>query len=175
LDTDLDITSLKILASSHEFVPSFEEGRVLTFTFNDILLPDSTTDLLGSQGFISFSIKPRSGIMIGDVMENTAGIYFDFNPAIITNTVTHVVEMSTGIVTDAGRLIRLAPNPVSDVLFVMDVQDAQGRVEVRAADGRKVPIPVVRSGSTLQLDVHSLAPGLYILRTVNGTARFVKN
>lgn len=175
LDTDLNITSVMILGSSHGVVPSFEEGRVLVFTFSDILLPDSTTDLLGSQGFISFRVKPTSGIMIGDVVENTAGIYFDFNDPVITNTVTHVVEMSTGIEVHAGRVIRLAPNPVSDVLFVMDLQDTKGTIEVLAADGRRVAVPHVRMGTTLQLDVHALAPGVYILRTVNGTARFVKN
>ena len=114
-------------------------------------------------------------LMIGDVIENTAGIYFDLNAPVITNTVTHVVETSTGIEAHAGRVMRLAPNPVSDVLFVMDVQDTKGTIEVLAADGRRVAVPHVRMGTTLQLDVHAVAPGVYILRTMNGTARFVKN
>lgn len=175
LDTDLNILSLDILGASHAFTPSFGTGRELIFTFDGINLPDSTTDLLGSQGYVSYRVKARSGLLPGDEITNSAGIYFDFNDPIITNTVTHVVETGTGVAAHAGRPMRLVPNPVSDVLMAMDVDDAQGVVEVLAADGRKVPVPVVRTGTTLRLDVHALAPGLYVLRIGNGVARFVKN
>lgn len=44
---------------------------------------------------------------------------------------------------------------------------------VWSADGRRVAVPFVRTGSTFRLDVHALAPGVYVLRTATGTARFV--
>ncbi|MBK9762605.1 MAG: hypothetical protein IPO87_04375 [Flavobacteriales bacterium] len=80
LEADLDIQSLEILAASHAFVPSFGDGRELVFTFADILLPDSTTDLLGSQGFIAFRMKTtqRSPTRCRD--HEYSPIYFDFNP-----------------------------------------------------------------------------------------------
>ena len=84
IEADLDIQSLEITAASHPFTPSFGNGRELVFTFSDILLPDSTTDLLGSQGFVAFRMKPRTGILPGDLITNTAEIYFDFNPPVIT-------------------------------------------------------------------------------------------
>lgn len=73
----------------------------------------------------------------------------------------------------AGRSLRLAPNPADDVLLLLDT-DAHAKFEVLASNGRRVEVPFRRTGSAVQLDVHALAPGLYILRSGQGVARFVK-
>lgn len=86
IDADLDLLSLEILGASHPFTPSFGNGRELVFTSPNINLPDSTTDLPGSQGFISFRLEPEDAIVVGDVLENTAGIYFDLDPTIQSPT-----------------------------------------------------------------------------------------
>lgn len=174
LDTDLDITSIQLLGASHAFVPSFGDDRELVFTFNDILLPDSTTDLLGSQGYVSFRIKPRADIQVGEVIQNTAGIYFDFNEPVITDTVTHVVELETAVAeVPAGRTMRLAPNPTDDVLLVMEA-DANAVLEVLASDGRRMAVPFRRVGTMVRMDVKALSPGLYLVRSGQDIARFVK-
>src|SRR5690606_38069913 len=51
-----------------------------------INLPDSSTNSLGSQGFVKFglNILPTTNTLA--TIENNASIYFDFNPPIITNT-----------------------------------------------------------------------------------------
>lgn len=165
LDDDLNITSLEILGSSHDFTPSFGEGRELVFTFNNIDLPDSTSDLTGSQGFISYRIKPNDDNIVGDELENTAGIYFDFNPPIITNTVTHVVELSTSMdspSTSSGRHLSVVPNPVSDMLGIIGPMDPANTIFVVGTDGRVVLNERARS----VLDVSHLAPGAYALRLV---------
>ncbi len=178
IDADLDITSLQILGASHAFTPSFGEGRELVFTFNEIDLPDSTTDLLGSQGFVSYRIKPVGDIVVGDVLENTAGIYFDFNPPIITNTVEHVVDMSTSInmtARDSQRSVTVSPNPTSDKLFLGGLAPGRIAVDIRSADGR-----LVQTLNTFarDLDVGELEPGTYTLTIWNAekplVARFVK-
>ena len=176
LDTDLDILSLQILGSSHEFVPSFGEGRELVFTFNNINLPDSTADLLGSQGHISYRIKPNNDIAIGDVIENTAGIYFDFNPPIITNTTSHVVDFSTAVVMtpNHARTLMVSPNPVQDVLAVTLPDAASMNWQLLAIDGRSIELPHTFSSGIMQLDVRGLDPGTYVLRTHQGIATFVK-
>ena len=173
LDTDLDITSLQILGASHDFVPSFGEGRELVFTFNDIGLPDSTADLLGSQGYISYRIKPEEGIMIGDLIENTAGIYFDFNPPIITNTTSHAVDLSTAIIETPRTTLHVAPNPARDMLRVT-VEGNSTAVQVFGMDGRQVNAPVTKRSNGWDMDVSDLDPGTYIVRTEFGSARFVK-
>lgn len=176
IDTDLDITSLQILGASHDFVPSFGDGRELVFTFNDIDLPDSTTDLLGSQGFISYRIKPNDDIVVGDVLENTAGIYFDFNPPIITNTTSHVVDFSTGTEeqAQAGDQLQVFPNPAKEVLTVMFPEHPSRALALYAIDGRSMDVPRTSTSTSIQLDVRQLDPGTYLLRSESGMARFVK-
>ncbi|HRH37143.1 MAG TPA: hypothetical protein PK760_02285 [Flavobacteriales bacterium] len=173
LDTDLDITSLEILGASHAFTPSFGQGRELIFTFNNINLPDSAADLLGSQGFVSFRIKPNNDIAVGDLLENTAGIYFDINPPIITNTTSHVVDFSTGVKEHAQTQIQIAPNPASELLNVILPKGASS-YEVLALDGRRVQVPGTRRADGFQLDVRSLQAGTYLLRAGDSIARFVK-
>jgi uncharacterized repeat protein (TIGR01451 family) len=177
LDTDLDITSLQILGASHDFVPSFGEGRELVFTFNDIGLPDSTTDQLGSQGHISYRIKPNEGIVIGDVLENTAGIYFDFNPPIITNTVVHEVDFSTSVQDDVVDTwsMTVSPNPTRDVLNVNVPNGLSSGCQLLSIDGRRIDVPRMISSGSIQMNVRALEPGTYVIRTVEGSARFVKD
>jgi hypothetical protein len=179
LDLLQDIPSLDILGSSHPFTASFEEGRTLAFTFNDILLPDSTTDLLGSQGFISYRIRPVPNIIVGDVIENTAGIYFDFNPPIITNTTSHVVEISTQVVDLELPAISVYPNPANETLVIRMPEGMTGiSAEVFSTDGRLLSISSERSMNTFTIDIGALSKGAYFVKVQHAdgtsTARFMK-
>jgi len=62
------------------------ETGLLEVMFDNIMLPDSNVNLVGSQGYFAFSILPKAGLEEFDVLKNTAEIYFDFNSPIITNT-----------------------------------------------------------------------------------------
>lgn len=171
---DLDINSLRILGATHDFIPSFGADRALIFTFNNINLPDSTTDPAASQGSIHFRLKPVPEIEVGDMIQNTAGIYFDFNPPIITNTATHTVEISTGITPPPKSTLQLMPNPAHDRLFVTLAANNTGVAQILTIDGRMVQAPITRRVNSIEVDVHALSPGTYVVRTTEGSARFVK-
>jgi hypothetical protein len=161
LEEDLDIESVQILGASHAFTPSFGDTRELVFTFPNILLPDSTTDLLGSQGFVAFRIKPRTGLLPGDLIENSAAIYFDFNEPVITEPSVLTVETSTGLAANPAPGLKLSPVPAHDLLRV----DGAGPLlwlRIVSADGREVMQRPVRS-HVATLDVSHLMPGLYVL------------
>lgn len=87
----LDISTFEPITASHSFSTLVQPDGHVTFTFANIMLPDSTTDEPGSQGYVIYRIKPLPTIAIGDVIENTASIYFDENPAIVTNTTFHTI------------------------------------------------------------------------------------
>jgi uncharacterized repeat protein (TIGR01451 family) len=177
IEEDLDIESLQMLAASHAFTPSIGDGRELVFTFSDILLPDSTTDLLGSQGFVAFRLKPHTGLLPGDVIENTASIFFDFNEAIITNTTEHAAEFSTEVrTTDPGE-ISLSPVPTADRL-VITTNTPIHKFFVHTADGRIV-LEGTASDTQHVLMFQDLPDGAYVLSalTTDGqrlTDRFIK-
>ncbi len=106
LDSHLDPTTFRLISSSHEdfLSTSLNEGRYLVFDFKDINLPDSTTNLEASQGYVAYTISAFDDIPEETVINNTAGIYFDFNPPVITNT-TENLMVSTFDFDDDGFLI----------------------------------------------------------------------
>lgn len=173
----LDVSSLRLLGASHAFEARLESDSILIIDFPDILLPDSTTDLAGSQGAFSFTIAPRAGISPGTVIANKADIYFDVNPPIRTNTAAVTAEFSTSIPAHASAPLLIAPNPASDELRVQLNASGTGQWLIHDADGR-----LVRqgrwSGPVQTLDVNALMPGLYFatVATEHGraVARFAK-
>lgn len=92
LSPELDLATFRAEGGSHAHDWHLLPGRVLVVEYPEILLPDSTTNEPESHGFFAFSIQPRTGILPATLLENRAGIYFDFNPPVITNTVAHQIE-----------------------------------------------------------------------------------
>ncbi|MCC6726145.1 MAG: T9SS type A sorting domain-containing protein [Saprospiraceae bacterium] len=86
LHQNIDVTTFRLLAASHPVSYTIEDVGILNFLFEDINLVPETTDELASQGFVKFSVRPKSGLSVGDEIPNTANIYFDFNEPIVTNT-----------------------------------------------------------------------------------------
>jgi uncharacterized repeat protein (TIGR01451 family) len=111
LNPFLDITTFQVLAASHPWQARLLENRLAEFRFDNINLPDSNANEILSHGFIKYRIKPTSAFAIGDQIENTAHIYFDFNSPIVTNTT--VTSIITAIEeTNQSQLdLLVTPNP----------------------------------------------------------------
>jgi uncharacterized repeat protein (TIGR01451 family) len=92
IDTErLDITTFQPITSSHNMSTVVDADGMVHFIFNHIMLPDSTSDLEGSQGFLIYKIRTIPTVEVGEIINNTAAIYFDNNPPIITNTAFHEI------------------------------------------------------------------------------------
>ena len=91
IDSDLDISTFQFIGASDPVTITTTSPNEMKFTFLNINLPDSTNDEPNSHGWILYKMKPLSTSVIGDVFENTASIYFDYNAPIITNTATTTV------------------------------------------------------------------------------------
>ena len=113
LSANVDLTSLRDVVASHPFTYDVSGQGILTFTFNNIMLPDSNTDEPESHGLIQFKIDQAPSNGIGTVIENTAEIYFDFNPAIVTNTVINTIVTITDINENEefDNKVNVYPNP----------------------------------------------------------------
>ncbi|MEP7237205.1 MAG: T9SS type A sorting domain-containing protein [Ferruginibacter sp.] len=86
--------TLEIIAASHPFT-FILKNKIATWKFSNINLPDSNTNEPASHGYIAFRIKPVSTLNTGDEIINRAAIYFDFNPAVITeNDTLRIVNIS---------------------------------------------------------------------------------
>jgi hypothetical protein len=102
-DENLDMSSIQMLNSSHIYELNFD-GRELEWYFDNIQLPDSASDLEGSQGFVSFRIKTNTNVTISDIIESTAAIYFDYNLPVITNTATTIFYTCPEQITATGTI-----------------------------------------------------------------------
>lgn len=158
----LDLTSFQILGATHAFQASLDDPRVLRFDFPNILLPDSGFDMAGSQGHISFRLKPVAGLVPGDELVNAADIFFDFNEPVRTNDAVLLVEQSAGVAETLTEAAWLRPNPTQDQLW-LDLPGMQ-RFDVLSTDGRVMLTGRVAAGSAV--NVQQLAPGTYVVRAI---------
>lgn len=169
----LDMARIEIIGASHDFTAAYLDDRTLRFDFPNIQLTDSTNDEPNSHGFVSFRIPPVPTLVIGDVIENTAAIYFDLNPAVITNTSVVTVQTIQHVDVLSPSTISLFPNPARSEVRVL----RHGRlVEIRqgsiiAADGRQLPIAAEQFLQGV-INVEHLSTGVYVLDLVdvNGVA-----
>ncbi|HLF64747.1 MAG TPA: T9SS type A sorting domain-containing protein [Saprospiraceae bacterium] len=92
IDTDLNVLNVRPGVASHSHQFRVFGSRVLEWTFDHIILPDSTTDLQGSNGFVSFVIDQEKDLPDGTEIHNSASIYFDYNEPVKTNTTMHTVD-----------------------------------------------------------------------------------
>lgn len=101
LSSMLDWSTLLPIASSHPMSVTIDQTGMASFFFDQIMLPDSATDELNSHGFVLFEISQVPDLPHLSTIENTGSIYFDLNPAIITNTSLNTIfncsELSTTI------------------------------------------------------------------------------
>jgi uncharacterized repeat protein (TIGR01451 family) len=95
LDSNLDAETFEVINYSHYNTVNLMDG-ILDFRFPNILLPDSASNPSGSQGFVQYRIKPKANLTAGTQIENTAHIYFDFNPAVVTNTTVNNFTTTVG-------------------------------------------------------------------------------
>lgn len=89
----VDAASFQYLASSHHAVIQLE-GSAMTFTFPHINLVDSATNPPLSEGWIQYRVRANGNLPNGTAINNTAYIYFDLNPAVVTNTATTTVQLT---------------------------------------------------------------------------------
>ena len=175
LDTNLDPSTIKIIGSSHYEVlnVSIEEERNVTFEFKDIFLPDSTTNFEASNGYVSYLIKTKDGLPEETPIQNTASIYFDFNPPIVTNTTENlmVTELPTiSSVNENQQLdIHLFPNPTDGKIYLSGVDFKDAIVTIYDFTGRLVLIE--KSGAN-EIVLPETASGMLFLKieTEEGTA-----
>ncbi len=173
----LDINTFNIITYSHPMDVELLPNGKLTFTFDNILLPDSNVNEPASHGYVKFSIVPIQGIPLAVMVTNTAYIYFDFNPPVVTNTVynTLVLQIPTGIeeaiVKDEVRVI---PNPVNESALFQLPKTINGAVlQIYNINGQMIYRREVHS-SEHRVAVNDLQSGVlfYHIRSLTGEKNY---
>ncbi|GEN70459.1 DUF7619 domain-containing protein [Chryseobacterium lathyri] len=153
-----DISTLTPLHASHSFVTRMT-GNTAEFIFENIQLP---FDDANNDGYVSFKIKTKSTLTMGDAFSNTANIYFDYNAPVITNTYTTTVRNVLAVSeTKTGKEnVSIYPNPVQDILYIKSSEEII-KAEIYDASGRILNTTGVKTNS---VNVAELAKGNYIIK-----------
>lgn len=162
LHADLNVETFRFIASSHQcnyqISGNTNDGIVITFWFNNILLPYEDLDEPNSHGFVKFAVSPHSDLAENTQITNEAYIYFDFNPPILTNQVLNTFVSSIVSVSENDLYVNIYPNPSSDFVKI-DVPDIIN-IQIFSIDGKII----MHKQSDNILDVSDLPSGHYLLK-----------
>ncbi|MBK8613131.1 MAG: T9SS type A sorting domain-containing protein [Flavobacteriales bacterium] len=167
LEADLDMATFEQGVASHGFSVQFLPGRIVKWTFANILLPDSNTNEPLSHGLVSFRIRPVQPVLPGTVISNNADIFFDFNTPVRTNDAVVVAEMTTQVAgQELGQGLSVFPNPAGREVFVVSSVGPLRSVELLAIDGRMIrSLPVM--GTNAYFDLASVPSGIYFIKVLS--------
>jgi uncharacterized repeat protein (TIGR01451 family) len=165
LDSDLDPASLEVIASSHDMQWSLLSGNILRFNFDNILLADSNTNEPASHGYVTYRIRPFANVTHLSAIDNSAAIFFDFNPPIYTNTTLNTIDyfLSAVPVSAPGSRVSVYPNPANEKCHLYFRDNTPREIIITDLRGRVISAQQIQTESML-LDTRSLANGVYTLR-----------
>lgn len=172
----LDETTIRMISASHPYIMD-RTGSIVNWTFDNILLPPSVANTNTGKGYITFQIKPKAGYAVGDIIPNTASIYFDFNPAIITNTFNTEFVQQLGVNEFESADFVFYPNPVSEsVTITVKNNSSITGVVVYDMLGKMVFSQKPNTAlSTQNVDLSRVSKGIYLLEvTTESGAKAVK-
>jgi len=170
LDAKLDETSIKMVSASHNYVLD-RLNNSLTWSFDTILLPPSVANTATGKGYVMFKVKPKPGYAVGDIIPNTASIYFDYNPAIITNTFNTEFVAQLGVNDFENNDFVFYPNPARDnVTVTIKGNSTFAGIVVYDISGKQiVNLKVTTPTATQTIDLSGIAKGMYLLEVTTDT------
>jgi uncharacterized repeat protein (TIGR01451 family) len=172
LSGNLDANTFKIVSSTAPVTNTsmYQAGgsNILRFDMPGINLLDSSHHGQCT-GMVIFTIKAKSTLPIGTVITNRAGIYFDDNPVVMTNSAQNQIPIPQGVKPLTQEGLSAYPNPVHDVLTIK-ASDSYQSAQVMNTMGQVV-MEKNLSGKTT-MNVSALANGVYylVLKGVKGTS-----
>jgi uncharacterized repeat protein (TIGR01451 family) len=175
LDPNLDWQTLKPVFMDHK-------GRVdvnpntgaITFTFNNIDLPDANSEPITSNAVIIYTIKQKKGLSIGTQIKNRASIYFDFNVPVQTqstlNTIWFPAQVNE-INQDINSSFTLYPNPANSSFTTMinNLESCEVALSITDISGRLLITKKMNLEKGVQqvvTDVNGFTSGVYLVTLI---------
>lgn len=167
LESGIDPESFYFIGSSH--TPEvYKTDSILSFCFRDIYLPDSSSDIYESMGFLSFGVLHKADLPLGSKIKNRAAIIFDYNEPIITNYTLNTLAKPNLIkghkeICEAGILI--FPNPTTEEINLwLESNSASIIVSLCDLTGRELFKKAYENIKSIKIPVQEIPAGLYLLK-----------
>lgn len=172
LDIKLNPATVRMVDASHEYILSIQNNH-LVWEFDPIFLTPMSVDEDNSHGYITFKVKPFPGYVVGDIIPNLASIYFDMNPAIVTNTFQ--TEFVAVLANESFNLdaISIYPNPSNDFINIQvgHNENRMESIEITDILGKKV----YQSKFENRINISNLTQGVYFITLIsNEKEKFTK-
>lgn len=164
LNSKIDETSLIMVDASHNYTMD-RIGTTLNWSFNNIQLPVSVANTSTGKGYVTFKIKLKPGFSVGDVIPNTASIFFDTNPAIVTNTFNTEFVSALGTTNFNSNNFVVFPNPATNSVTV-SLQNSNENLKstvIYDVLGKAVKIVSNISSNENIIDINDISKGVYLL------------
>jgi uncharacterized repeat protein (TIGR01451 family) len=165
LSDNVDIRSLRlVMASATMNIAYLQSGghNIVKFDFPNIHLLDSSHH--GQcDGLVIFNVNAKHGLPRGTTIFNHAGIFFDDNPVVMTDTVEDIIGMQEGVkpVANADG-VKLYPNPANDVITVTTGNVLYEKLTISNSLGQVVMEQKI-NGTNTMVDVAKLPAGMYYM------------
>lgn len=164
LSGNLDIRTIKQVASSAPctMTPLTWGGyHVVRFDLQNIKLLDSSHHP-GREGYVAFTIKAKTPLAPGTHIDNRAGIYFDYNPVVMTNWVRNTIGLPSVVQDVKNDPVAIYPNPVNDELFIHSPAGTYQSFTITNMIG-KMMISRPFGNNHTSVNVKSLPAGIYYI------------
>ena len=166
-----EIESLIPMSASHPYRLTVTQGNKLEVFFENIQLPYST--ISQNNGYFMFKIKPKSSVVEGDILNNKAEIYFDYNLPVITNEYKTKVENVVLASLEKESMdndIVIYPNPAFNHINI-NTKDKIKKIEILDLSGRLIKISI---GNVKMVHINELNSGNYILKITTNQNQYLK-
>jgi uncharacterized repeat protein (TIGR01451 family) len=171
LPDQADLNSLRMItASAPMYTTIFESGghNIVRFEFPNINLPDSVHYPYNCTGMFSYTINTKPGLAPGTFIDNRAGIYFDNNDVVMTNSVRNIIASPQYVqFVNAADNIKLYPNPATNQLIISADEHVYRSFTITNSMGQLMLQDEVR-GTNTTLNIKRLPAGIYYV-TLKGT------
>lgn len=157
ISTNLDLSTFRFIGSKHPVTYTINSAtREVVFRFSGINLVPSAENLDASQGFFTYAVNELTNLPLDAEVRNTAYIYFDFNPAIVTNTTVNT-NAYLGLSAHELERVNVFPNPTHGK-FTLDLPEG-GLLKVYSVSGSLVYEGYVSKHQLV--DLTQLEKGMY--------------
>lgn len=153
--SEFDVDSMQLMDSSDPVYARIT-GNQVEYIFENIMLE------IGGHGNILLKVKTQNNLTAGDVVINSADIFFDYNHPVITDPAQTLFQSlkTPGFASDASVVVY--PNPSSGIVNI-NANSTIERIELFDVYGRLLQMKVGELNDAT-LDVSSRAKGVYYLR-----------
>jgi uncharacterized repeat protein (TIGR01451 family) len=163
LSSNLDLSTFRFIGSSHPVTYTINPiTREVTFRFSGINLASSMLSIEYSQGYFTYTIDELPDLIINSEINNTAYIYFDFNPPIVTNTTTNTNGYLGIVVNEVDNNLKfnIFPNPTNGE-FTIDLSE-KSMVKIYSVIGDLIYKDEVQKDQNI--DLSNFRKGIYTIQ-----------